>query len=290
MKGITFGQYYPANSLLHKMDPRIKIILTILYIVCAFLCKNVLSYGLLFFSAILLVAIGRVPLKLILRGLRPVLFVLVFTATLNIFWTAGTPETLLWEWAVIKDWWTVQIYSDGLYAALFIIIRIFVLIVGTGMLLTYTTTPIALTNAIEDLLSPLKLLHVPVHSFAMMMTIALRFIPTLSEETERIMTAQKARGADFTRGGIISRAKALIPILIPLFVSAFNRAGDLATAMECRCYNGGKGRTRMTVRKVRFVDILALLTVILLGTAIVLLGIYDENMINWARGIYEAIA
>ena len=265
MSGISFGQYYPAKSLLHKLDQRIKIILTILYIVCSFICKNVISYAILLASALLLVIIGRVPLRIILKGLKGVLFILLFTAILNIFWTKG--DTLLWEWKFIA------IYVEGLYAALFIMIRITVLIIGTGMLLTYTTTPIALTNAIEDLLSPLKKLHVPVHSFAMMMTIALRFIPTLSEEAERIMTAQKARGADFTSGGLVQRAKALIPVLIPLFVSAFNRAGDLAIAMECRCYNGGEGRTRMNVRHIRFVDFIPLILIIAFGAGLVALNI-----------------
>jgi energy-coupling factor transport system permease protein len=171
------------------------------------------------------------------------------------------------------EWKFIKIYVEGIYAAVFIMIRITALIIGTSMLMTYTTTPIALTNAIEDLLSPLKKLHVPVHSFAMMMTIALRFIPTLTEETDRIMTAQKARGADFTSGSLVSRAKALVPVLIPLFVSAFNRAGDLATAMECRCYNGGEGRTRMTVRKLRFADIIPLFLILLFGAGLVALNI-----------------
>ena len=265
MSGISFGQYYPARSLLHRLDPRIKIILTLLYIICSFMCKNIISYALLLFSAIILVIIGRVPIRIILKGLKGVLFILLFTAVLNIFWTTG--DSLLWQWKFIS------IYAEGLYAALFIMIRISVLIIGTGMLLTYTTTPIALTNAIEDLLSPLKKLHVPVHSFAMMMTIALRFIPTLSEECERIMTAQKARGADFSSGGLIQRAKALIPVLIPLFVSAFNRAGDLATAMECRCYNGGEGRTRMNVRHLRFVDFIPLIVIIAFGAGLITLNI-----------------
>ena len=265
MSGISFGQYYPARSLLHRLDPRIKIILTLLYIICSFMCKNIISYALLLFSAIILVIIGRVPIRIILKGLKGVLFILLFTAVLNIFWTTG--DTRLWQWKFIS------IYAEGLYAALFIMIRISVLIIGTGMLLTYTTTPIALTNAIEDLLSPLKKLHVPVHSFAMMMTIALRFIPTLSEECERIMTAQKARGADFSSGGLIQRAKALIPVLIPLFVSAFNRAGDLATAMECRCYNGGEGRTRMNVRHLRFVDFIPLIVIIAFGAGLITLNI-----------------
>lgn len=265
MKGIAFGQYYPADSLLHRLDPRIKIILTILYIVCSFLCKNILSYALLLISAILLIIVGKIPFKIVFKGLRAVLFVLMFTAVLNIFWTTG--DVLLFKWNFIS------IYAEGLYAALFIMIRISALIIGTGMLLTYTTTPITLTNAIEDLLSPLKVLHVPVHSFAMMMTIALRFIPTLSEETEKIMTAQKARGADFSSGGLVSRAKALIPVLIPLFVSAFNRAGDLATAMECRCYNGDNGRTRMTVRHLRFGDVIPLVLIVLFGATLIWLNI-----------------
>ena len=265
MKGISFGQYYPARSPLHSLDPRVKIILTLLYIVCSFLCKNVLSYALLLLSALLLVALGRIPLKIVLRGLRGVLFVLAFTALLNVFWTSG--EVLLFEWKFIK------IYLEGIYSAIFIMIRIAALIIGTGMLMTYTTTPIALTNAIEDLLSPLKKLHVPVHTFAMMMTIALRFIPTLTEETDRIMTAQKARGADFSSGGLIARAKALIPVLIPLFVSAFNRAGDLATAMECRCYHGGEGRTRMNVRHMRFVDVIPLFLIVAFGATLIVFNI-----------------
>ena len=265
MKGISFGQYYPARSPLHSLDPRVKIILTLLYIVCSFLCKNVLSYALLLLSALLLVALGRIPLKIVLRGLRGVLFVLAFTALLNVFWTSG--EVLLFEWKFIK------IYLEGIYSAIFIMIRIAALIIGTGMLMTYTTTPIALTNAIEDLLSPLKKLHVPVHTFAMMMTIALRFIPTLTEETDRIMTAQKARGADFSSGGLIARAKALVPVLIPLFVSAFNRAGDLATAMECRCYHGGEGRTRMNVRHLRFVDVIPLFLILAFGASLIALNI-----------------
>ena len=261
MSSISFGQYYPARSPLHRLDPRIKIILTVLYIVCTFMCSNIISYGALLLSAILLVVVGRVPFKIILKGLKGVLVVLIFTSLINVFLTRG--EMLLFEWQFIS------IYVEGLYAALFIIIRIAVLIIGTGMFLTYTTTPIALTNAIEDLLWPLKKLHVPVHSFAMMMTIALRFIPTLSEETERIMIAQKARGADFSSGGLIKRVKALIPIVIPLFVSAFNRAGDLATAMECRCYHGGEGRTRMNVRHIRFVDFIPLVLIIAFGAGLI---------------------
>ena len=266
MKSIAFGQYYPANSVLHRLDPRIKVLLTVLYIVCTFLCKNIISFALILVSALLLIGLGKVPLKIVLRGLRPVLIILAFTAFLNIFWTKG--DRLLLEWRFI------EIYAEGIYAAAFIMVRIAALIIGTGMFLTYTTTPIALTDAIEDLLSPLKKLHIPVHEFAMMMTIALRFIPLLVEETDKIMTAQKARGADFSSGSLIQRAKALIPVLIPLFVSAFNRAGDLATAMECRCYHGGEGRTRMNVRHVRFADFVPLVLILLFGTGIILLNIY----------------
>ena len=264
MKNIALGQYYPSNSPLHKLDPRVKIIIAILYIVCSFLCKNIISFALLALSAIVLIALGRIPLKVVLGGLRPVLIILIFTAVINIFWTSG--ETLLFEYRFIS------IYLEGIYSAVFIVVRITALIIGTCMLMTYTTTPIELTDSIEDLLSPLKKIHLPVHEFAMMMTIALRFIPTLVEETEKIMTAQKARGVDFTSGSIVKRAKALIPILIPLFVSSFNRAADLATAMECRCYHGGDGRTRMKVRHVRFVDFIPLVLILILGAALVTLN------------------
>ena len=265
MKSIAFGQYYPANSVLHRMDPRFKLVISLLYIVCTFLCKNVLSFSVLLASALFLIVIGRVPLRIVLRSMRAVLIILLFTAVLNVFWTDG--DKLLFSWKFIN------IYAEGIYNAVFIMIRITVLIIGTSMLVTYTTTPIALTDAIEDLLSPLKKIKVPVHEFAMMMTIALRFIPTLIEETDKIMTAQKARGADFSSGGLIKRAKALIPILVPLFVSAFNRASDLATAMECRCYHGGEGRTRMNVRHVRLIDVVYLLVVILFGAGLVYLNI-----------------
>jgi len=264
MNSISLGQYYPAVSPIHRMDPRIKVIIAILYIVCTFLCKNILSFALLLFSTILLVALSRIPLSIVLRGIKPVIIIMVITSLINVFWTKG--EVLL------VDWWIFEIYLEGIYNALLLIIRFVVLIVGTSMLLTYTTTPIALTDAIEDLLWPLKKIGVPVHDFAMMMTIALRFIPTLVDETEKIMTAQKARGADFTNGSLISRAKALIPVLIPLFVSAFRRAEELAVAMECRCYHGGEGRTRMTVRRVRFADFVWLFLVVALGAGIVALN------------------
>ena len=266
MMNISFGQYYPGNSVLHRADPRAKLIMAMLYIVCSFLCKGLLSFVLLLLSAFALVLISGIPVGTVLRGIRPVLFVLAFTMILNVFWTSG--EKLLLEW------WIFKIYEEGIYNAVFMLVRIFALIVGSGIFLTYTTTPIALSGAIESLLSPLKKLHVPVHEFAMMMTIALRFIPTLVEETDKIISAQKARGADFTTGSLAKRAKALVPILIPLFVSAFRRADELATAMECRCYHGGEGRTKMTVTKMRVSDAVAISLMILFGASIVLINIF----------------
>ncbi len=264
MKSITLGQFYPSNSFVHRLDPRMKVILAILYIVCTFICKNVLSFALLLVSALVLVFLSKIPVKIVVKSIRPLLFILMFTALINVFFTKG--ETLLVEWKFI------QIYAEGLYQAGFMILRIAVLIVGTGMFLTYTTTPIMLTDALERLLSPLRVLHIPVHEFAMMMTIALRFIPTLVEETDKIMAAQKARGVDFSNGSLIARAKALIPILIPLFVSSFRRADELATAMECRCYHGGKGRTRMTILHYRFSDFVALFVMVTFGAGIIYLN------------------
>jgi len=264
MKNIALGQYYPADSPIHRLDARMKVILAILYIVCTFLCKNVLSFAALAFSALVLILLARIPLRVILRAIRPILFIMCFTAVLNLFFVKG--ENLLFAW------WKLQIYVEGLYSAAFMLLRIVVLIMGTSLFLTYTTTPIALTDALESLLAPLRLIRVPVHEFAMMMTIALRFIPLLSEETGKIMNAQKARGVDFAHGGLIKRAKALIPILIPLFVSAFRRAEELATAMECRCYRGGSGRTKMTVPHLHFRDFAALLLVIGFGAGILYLN------------------
>ncbi|MBQ7153708.1 MAG: energy-coupling factor transporter transmembrane protein EcfT [Clostridia bacterium] len=264
MKGFTLGQFYPSDSIVHSLDPRAKMILTILYVVCTFLCKNILAYALLLAMTLALVLLSKVPLRIILRGLRPILFVLIFTLVVNVFWTRG--EVLLWEWKFI------HIYYEGVMNAVFMGVRILMLIVGTCVFLTYTTTPIVLTDAIEQLLKPLKVIHLPVHEFAMMMTIAMRFIPTLAEETDKIMSAQKARGADFSSGGLVKRAKSLIPILIPLFVSSFRRADELATAMECRCYHGDKGRTRMTVLHYRWRDLVAVLALVAFGAGIILLN------------------
>lgn len=271
MMNISLGQYYPANSVIHRLDPRTKVICGLLYIVCAFLCKGVAAFGVLILSAILLIIISRIPMRIILRGIRPIVFIMLFTMVINLFLTTG--DTLLFEWKFI------HIYLEGVYNAIFMAIRIIILILGTSLFMTYTTTPIALTDGIELLLSPLKKIRVPVHEFAMMMTITLRFIPTLVEETEKIIRAQKARGTDFESGGLVKRAKAMVPILVPLFVSAFRRADELATSMECRCYHGGDGRTRMRVLHLHFRDFAAVISLVLLGTGLVLCNLYAPGYV-----------
>ena len=264
MKSVALGQYYAVDSPIHRLDARTKVILAILYIVASFLCKNVISFALLLVSGIVLVLISRIPVKVILKALRPIIVIMLFTVVINVFMTSG--EALLFEWRFIK------IYKEGIYNAAFMAVRIIILIIGASVFLTYTTTPISLTDAIERLLKPLRKIKVPVHEFAMMMTIALRFIPTLVDETDKIMSAQKARGAAFDSGSLISRAKALVPILVPLFVSSFRRADELATAMESRCYHGGEGRTKMTVTHMHFSDIAAMILMVLFGAAIVFIN------------------
>ncbi len=263
---IALGQYYPSNSVIHKLDPRMKFILAIAYIVIGFLCKNIVSFCLLFVSVIVLVLLSKIPLRTVFKSIKAIIVIMVFTAIINVFMSKGNETELLFSWKFI------QIYTSGIYNAVFIMIRILAMIIGAGIFLTYTTTPIQLTDAIERLFAPLSKLHVPIHEFAMMMTIALRFIPTIVEETEKIMSAQKSRGADFSNGSIIKRLKALIPIIIPLFISAFRRAGDLATAMTCRCYRGGEGRTRMTVLKLSVWDFMALTLMVVLGIAILVIN------------------
>ncbi|WP_251449166.1 energy-coupling factor transporter transmembrane component T family protein [Vermiculatibacterium agrestimuris] len=242
LKDITLGQYFPGDTIFHRMDPRTKILLVVFYIVALFMAKNALGYGLLALALICAVLISRVGFKAVLRGMKPVFFIVVFTALLNLLYTPGQGEPLV-------SFWIVRIYWEGVRTAFFMVLRIMLLISCT-FLLTYTTSPILLTDALERLLGPLKKLHLPVHELAMMMSIALRFIPTLIEETDKIMSAQKARGADFDSGNLLHRAKALIPLLVPLFISAFRRADELAVAMECRCYHGGEGRTRL--RQLRY--------------------------------------
>lgn len=261
LKDITLGQYFPGNSPLHKADPRVKIILMLLFIITVFLAKSVYSYIFLVLYTLAIILISKIPVKIVLKGFKALIFIIVFTAIINVFWTKG--ETL---WV---KFYFIEIYAEGVYFAILMILRIISLLTGSSVILSYTTSPIALTDGLERLLNPLKEIKLPVHEFAMMMTIALRFIPTLIEETDKIMNAQKARGADFSSGNIIKRAKALIPVLIPLFVSAFRRADDLAIAMECRCYHGGEGRTKMTQLHLRSLDYFMVIIFILAGAAIV---------------------
>lgn len=270
---ISFGQYCEGNSLLHKMDPRAKIIAAVLYIVTVFLAKNLFSFALLAVSAVALIVISAIPLRIILKSMKPLVIILLFTALINIFWMKG--DTLLFSF------WKIHIYLEGIINAFLIAVRIVILLIGTSILMTFTTTPIALTDGLEQLLSPLKKIGVPVHEFSMMMTIALRFIPTLTEETQKIMNAQKARGADFSTGSLLQRAKALLPILVPLFVSAFRRADELATAMECRCYTGGEGRTRMNVLHAGAMDYVFCILCVALGCGIVLLNLLGGYMLSW---------
>ena len=248
LKDITLGQFFPGHSAIHRMDPRTKLILTMVYIVALFVAQNWISYSLMLVFLLVCIKISSIPPKSIVRGMKPLVFILIFTAILNIFYTDGGVELMRLG--------SLAITTEGLKRAFFMIWRILMLISGT-FLLTYTTSPISLTDGLESLLSPLKKLHVPVHELAMMMSIALRFIPTLIEETDKIMSAQKARGADFETGSIIQRAKALVPILVPLFISAFRRADELATAMECRCYQGGEGRTKLKLLRFKRGDLVA---------------------------------
>ena len=251
-----------------------KIILSLLYIVFVFMAKSVTAYALVLLFTVLLVAISGIKPSIILKALKPLIFIMLFTAFFNIFWTKGEGDPLF-QFKFIK------IYKEGISFAVLMILRIACILTGSCVLLTYTTSPIALTDGLEQLLAPLKVIGVPVHEFSMMMTIALRFIPTLIEETDKIMNAQKARGADFNSGGLVKRAKALLPVLIPLFASSFRRAGELATAMECRCYRGDKGRTRMTQLHYKPVDLFLLLLMLTFGAGVVLLNIYLKNFLSF---------
>ncbi len=264
IRDITLGQYYGVESPIHRLDPRIKIIATILFIVELFLVDGFVGFSVSIAALGTVVAVSKVPLSFIMRGLKPILLIIIFTFCLNIFMTSGQ---VLWQWGFLK------ITKEGLYMAAFMALRLVLLIIGSS-LLTLTTKPIGLTDGIERLLGPLSHVGVPAHEIAMMMSIALRFIPTLLEETDKIMKAQQARGADFESGNILNRAKALIPILVPLFISAFRIAQDLAMAMEARCYRGGKGRTRMHAMKMQGRDYTAMVLMALFLAAIVLMKIY----------------
>lgn len=264
LKDITLGQYFPGNSFIHRMDPRMKIILTIAYMVLLFAVGNWIGFSVTLFFLGVAIGISGIPFKLIMKGVKPIVPLVIFTSILNIFFVAGEPVVQLGF---------LKITVEGIVLAAKIAYRIVALIVGTS-LLTYTTSPIALTDAIEELLNPLKKVKFPVHEMAMMMTIALRFIPTLVEETDKIMAAQKARGADLESGNLLQRAKALVPILIPLFISAFRRAEELALAMECRCYQGGEGRTKMRQLKYGKVDLYGALFTVACFAGVILINMF----------------
>ena len=270
LRDITIGQHFPGNSLVHRFDPRLKLVLTIAYIVLLFAASNPLGLTLSILFLGVMYKVAKIPVKMIGKSLKPILPIVLFTAVLNLFFVSGEGDPLV-------HFWFLTIYAEGVRYAVLMAVRVMALIAGTS-LLTYTTSPIVLTDAIEQLLKPLGKLHFPVHELAMMMSIALRFIPTLIEETDKIMNAQKARGAQLDTGKMTDRVKALVPVLIPLFISAFRRADELAMAMECRCYRGGDGRTRLKVLKFGALDVkcavvLTLCLAVILSTRWLMAGI-----------------
>jgi len=261
LKDITLGQYFPGDTPVHRMDPRTKLISVVLFFIALFSAKGVVSTALVFLTLAFSVAVSRIKPASLLKGMKPLLFIVIFTAFLNLFYTEGR---------VLVRWWIFKITAEGLSRTALMIIRI-MLLVSCTFLLTYTTSPLQLTDGLEQLLRPLKKIRFPVHELSMMMSIALRFIPTLIEELDKIMSAQKARGADFDTGGLLKRAKALLPVLVPLFVSAFRRADELATAMECRCYHGGEGRTRMKQLHMHSIDYLTLAFMVTMLVGVIML-------------------
>ncbi|MBP5304668.1 MAG: energy-coupling factor transporter transmembrane protein EcfT [Lachnospiraceae bacterium] len=263
IRDITIGQYYPADSLIHKLDPRVKLLATLVFIVSLFITTNYIAYVVAAIFLVAMVKTSKVPLKFILKGLKAIFMILALTVIFNLFLTQGEP---------LVSFWKITITKEGLRTAILMAVRLVFLIIGSS-LMTLTTTPNQLTDGMEKGLSPLKKIKVPVHEIAMMMSIALRFIPILLEETDKIMKAQAARGADFDDGGIIKKAKSLIPILVPLFVSAFRRANDLAMAMEARCYYGGEGRTKMKPLKYSGRDYAAYLILAVYLGAIILIAV-----------------
>lgn len=264
MRDIAFGQYYPGKSILHRLDPRSKIILMVAFIVLVFCTSNYVSLSLVVASVFAVVLLSRVPLRLYFKSLKMIVVIVIITSALNLFYGTGDP---IWQWGIIK------ITLEGINNAVFIAVRILCLILISSTL-TFTTSPNDLTDALERLMKPLSIFKIKVHEIAMMMTIALRFVPLLLEETDKIMAAQKARGADMESGSFVQRIKALVPVLIPLFVSAFRRAYELAVAMECRCYQGGSGRTRMKVLKMGLRDYISILAVSILIVGVVLCNVY----------------
>ncbi len=264
LKDITLGQFFPGNSLLHRLDPRTKILATLVLVIVVFLARSMLAYGVLLLLSVTFVLLSRISLKTVLKAVKPLIFIIAFTAVLNIFFARG--ENILFEKRFL--FFHVVICAEGVVSAIKIALRIILLVIDTSVVLTYTTSPIDLTDGLEKLLSPLEKIGVHVHTFAMMMSLALRFIPTLIEEVDKIVSAQKSRGADFASGNVLSRIKALIPILVPLLLSSFRRADELALAMECRCYNNGKGRTRMKVLRMHITD------AVFLAAMLLFVGIY----------------
>ncbi len=265
IKDITIGQYFPGKSVIHRLDSRVKLLLDLIYLVMLFTAQSFTGIIVSLLFMVFCYIISGIKLVMILKSVKPILPLMIFTAILNMLFITG--ETPLFHW------WIISIYPEGIRLAGFMLLRIISLIVGMS-LLTYTTSPIMLTDAIERLLSPLKKVRFPVHELSMMMTIALRFIPTLVEETDKIMSAQKARGAELDSGGMLKRAKSLVPIIIPLFVSAFKRANELATAMECRCYKGGEGRTRMRQLKIAGRDIIAIVIMLIMFAGIIVMNCF----------------
>ena len=271
LKDVTFGQYYPGNSLLHKADPRFKMLILVEYLVIVLVASTELAAAVSLLFTLFLVTASGVRFSILIKSIKPLIFVLVFTAVMNLFFTKGESDPLV-------AWHFIKIYTEGIRSAVMMLLRLLSLVLGSSVLVSFTTSPLELTDAIESLLSPLKKIKVPVHEFAMMMSIALRFIPTLIEETNKIISAQKARCADFESGNLVKRLKALIPILIPLFVSSVRRAEELADAMECRCYNGGEGRTKLKVMRAHARDY------IFLGfTTLLTVSIFFINRIQWTE-------
>lgn len=264
IKDITLGQFFPGSSIIHRLDPRTKLVLTLVYIMALFTAKGYYSYGLMGAVLLACILLSKINLKTIFKSVKPLLYIIIITFVLNMLFTKGTPAF---------SFWIITVTYEGIQLAVMMIIRLIMLILGT-FLLTYTTSPIALTDGLENLMNPLKKIRVPVHELAMMMSIALRFIPTLIEETDKIISAQKARGADFESGNLIRRAKALLPILVPLFISAFRRADELAVAMESRCYHGGEGRTRIKQLRMQRHDLIALLLGVAVLASVIVLKTY----------------
>lgn len=270
MRDVSFGQYYPANSFVHKCDPRTKLLFLIVYIVAVFLSQNFYALGACAAVFLLIAIVSGVPIKSLLRSVKAMLFLLLFTAILNLFFHSG--ETVLWEWKFIK------ITQEAVYFTIFLAVRLFLLVLSSA-LLTLTTTPVSLTDGIESLLTPLKWIRFPVHELALIMSIALRFIPILTDETGRIMNAQKARGTDFETGGIIKRVKAIVPVLVPLLISAFRRADELGDAMDARCYSGSKVRTKYKKLTFGWRDFIAAFFAVALLAGVILLRIYTVSVL-----------